>query len=225
MKKYAVIVAGGDGNRAGGSIPKQFQLIDGVPMLWWSVRAFYEEDPATEIIIVMHPGYFDYWEILHSEFPEEDKRINTKIVCGGRSRIESVINGLNSVEASEDSFVAVHDAARPLVSAGIISRGWDAARKNMAAVPVIPETDSIRRLTAHGSETVARKEYVRVQTPQVFESHLLKNAYAQPFLENMTDDASVVEAYGVKVALYEGDSRNIKVTNPEDFKIVEILKK
>ncbi len=223
MKKYAVIVAGGEGNRAGGSVPKQFRLIGGVPMLWWSVRAFHKEDPSTEIIIVMHPGYFDYWDILHSELPEADRLISTKIVCGGRSRTESVANGLNSVVLSEDTYVAVHDAARPLVSVEMISRGWAAAERDEAAIPVIPETDSLRRLTEDGSVAVARRDFVRVQTPQVFECRLLKEAYSQPFADEMTDDASVVEAFGAKIALYEGDSHNIKVTNPEDFRIVEVL--
>ena len=69
MKKYAVIVAGGEGNRAGGSVPKQFQMLGDVPMLWWSVRAFHEEDSSTEIILVLHPGFFDEWDILYSELP------------------------------------------------------------------------------------------------------------------------------------------------------------
>lgn len=223
MKKYAVIVAGGEGNRAGGAIPKQFRLICGIPMLWWSVRAFHSEDPSTEIIIVMHPGFFDEWDIIYAGLPEEDKEISVRIVCGGRSRAESVSHGLMSVETGAGSYVAVHDAARPLVTVDMITRGWDNAREYGAAIPVIPETDTLRKMDKDGSVVVPRKDYVRVQTPQVFESALLKESYAEVSLDEMTDDASVVEACGKKVALFAGDSRNIKVTNPEDFNIAEVL--
>lgn len=223
MKKYAVIVAGGEGNRAGGVIPKQFQLICGIPMLWWSVRAFYLEDSETEIIIVMHPGFFDEWDLIYNNLPEEDKIISPKIVCGGRTRAESVKNGLMSVEYTEDSYVAVHDAARPLVTVNLIRRGWEKALESRAAIPAIPETDTLRKLDGVGSVMVPRKDYVRVQTPQMFKSCLLKEAYSKVPLDDKTDDASVIEAFGENVDLFEGDSTNIKVTNPEDFKIAEVL--
>lgn len=223
MKKYAVIVAGGVGNRAGGSIPKQFQLINGIPMLWWSVRAFHNEDPKIDIIVVMHPGFFELWDIIFKELPEEDRKISVKIVCGGRSRAESVRNGLMSVSAESESLVAVHDAARPLVSIEMIRRGWEAALNHEAAIPVIPETDTLRKLSDDGSMVVPRKDYMRVQTPQVFRSSLLKDAYDSVDLTEMTDDASVIEAFGKSVALFEGDTKNIKVTNPEDFKIANVL--
>lgn len=223
MKKYAVIVAGGEGNRAGGSVPKQFQNIGGVPMLWWSVRAFYAEDPETRIILVLHPGFFDEWDILHGELPEEDRKIPVILSCGGRSRLESVKNGLMSVDEKEESLVAVHDAARPLIDPELVARGWEAALRYKAAVPVVEMTDSIRKLEGDSSKAVARRDYVRVQTPQVFDARLLKEAYSRELTEDMTDDASVAEAAGVKVALYEGSPYNIKVTHPLDFIIAETL--
>lgn len=223
MKKYAVIVAGGVGNRAGGSVPKQFQLIEGIPMLWWSVRAFHEEDPATKIILVLHPGFFDLWDILYSELPEEDRKIDVHISCGGRSRLESVKNGLMSVDRDGDSYVAVHDAARPMVTATLIRNGWDEVVKAKAAIPVMQVTSSIRKLDAEGSVAVPRKDYVEVQTPQFFESKLLIDAYEQPLTEDMTDDASVAEAAGHKIKLFYGYPYNIKVTNNLDIKIAELL--
>lgn len=223
MKKYAVIVAGGEGNRAGGSVPKQFQNIGGVPMLWWSVRAFHAEDPETSIILVLHPGFFDEWDIMHSELPEEDRKIPVILSCGGRSRLESVKNGLLSVNEKEGSLVAVHDAARPLISPELVARGWEAAMRYKAAVPVVEMTDSIRKLEGDSSRAVARRDYVRVQTPQVFDAMLLKDAYSRELTEEMTDDASVAEAAGVKVVLYEGSPYNIKVTHPLDFIIAETL--
>lgn len=192
-------------------------------MLWWSVRAFHREDPSSKIVIVMHPGFFDDWEIMHSELPEEDREIEVKIVCGGRTRCESVMNGLNSVADDEDSYVAVHDAARPLVSVKMISDGWQAAETYKAVIPAVPMDDSIRKIDRDRNWSVPRKEYVKVQTPQVFDAGLLKQAYANVDTSDKTDDASVVEAYGHKVAIYPGSTRNFKVTNPEDIKIASLL--
>lgn len=223
MKKYAVIVAGGDGNRAGGSVPKQFQLIKGIPMLWWSVRAFHEEDPATKIILVLHPGFFDLWDILFSELPEADRSIDVHISCGGRSRLESVKNGLMSVDTDGDSYVAVHDAARPMVTPELIRKGWEEATEKKAAIPVSDVTSSLRRLEDGGSMAVPRKDYVEVQTPQFFGSKLLKDAYELPLTADMTDDASVAEAAGWKIGLFEGLPYNMKVTNNLDIKIAELL--
>lgn len=224
MRKYAIIVAGGEGNRAGGSVPKQFRKICGIPMLWWSVRAFYEADPSTMVILVLHPGFFDDWDILYSELPEEDRRIPVHISCGGRNRLESVRNGLMSVPDGDRALVAVHDAARPLVSASMISEGWQTAAEHQTAVPVTEMTDSLRRVRgAEESEAVPRKEYVKVQTPQVFDASLLKAAYSAPLDDSMTDDASVVERYGKKIRLYSGDPDNFKVTNPSDIAIADLL--
>ena len=225
MRKYAVIVAGGEGRRAGGDLPKQFRKLLGIPLLWWSVRAFHREDPATEISIVIHPGFFYDWDLLYAELPEEDRRIPVRIVCGGATRFHSVTNGVMEIMASEDAMVAVHDAARPMVSPELIARGWERCRLDAAAVPAVPVTDSLRRLDGDGSVAVPRSGFVAVQTPQVFRADILKRACAleerdaAPF----TDDASAVEALGVKVALFEGDPRNIKVTRPFDFDIAALL--
>lgn len=223
MKKYVIIVAGGEGNRAGGSVPKQFQLINGVPMVWWSVRRFHEEDPSTRIILVLHPGYFDYWDTLYAELPDKDKEISVHISCGGRSRLESVKNGLMSVESDQGSYVAVHDAARPLIDTGLIARGWEKAYKNKAAIPVVGMVSSIRKLEGEESIAVSRKDYVEVQTPQFFYSELLKDAYQSELTAEMTDDASVVEAFGARISLFEGLQYNMKVTNNRDIDIAQFL--
>lgn len=223
MKKYAIIVAGGEGNRAGGVVPKQFQLVDGIPMLWWSVRAFHAEDPSTRIILVLHPGFFDEWDLLFADLPESDRKIEVKLVCGGRSRLESVKNGLESVEAEKDVYVAVHDAARPLVDTELIARGWKKAYAEGAAVPVVEMTDSIRKIDGSESRSVPRKDFVKVQTPQVFDATLLKQAYSGELNATMTDDASVVEAFGHRVSLFEGNPDNMKVTNPMDINIATLI--
>lgn len=123
--------------------------------------------------------------------------------------------------------VAVHDAARPMVSPGLIARGWETCRRHAAAVPAVPVTDSLRRLEGGGSVAVPRPEFVTVQTPQVFRADILKNACAQTERDDalFSDDASAVEATGRRVALFEGDPENIKVTRPFDFDIAALLLK
>lgn len=224
-RKYAVILAGGAGLRAGGDVPKQFQMLNGVPVLWWSVRAFHEEDPETRIRIVVHPGFFDLWDILFSELPMGDRAIPVELVCGGRSRLESVRNGIEGIDVVSDGevMIAVHDAARPLLTPSLISRGWEKCRETGAAIPFVPMTDSIRRLLPEGSEALDRNDYVRVQTPQVFNGRILKDAYSGTLLPSMTDDASVVEAAGIKVSLYEGSEFNLKITHPLDIEIASLI--
>ncbi len=224
MKKYAVIVAGGTGSRLGGGLPKQFRQIDGRPMVWWSMKAFKEADSSTNIILVIHPDYVGAWKELYGSMPEEC-RIFHQIVGGGASRTESVINGLSLIPDDSDCFVAVHDAARPLVSPEMISRGWNAVKESGAVVPVIPVTDSLRLITDGESKAVDRSKYVAVQTPQVFDARLLKDVYKKSGGKIFSDDASAVEAAGYKVCLYEGSTDNIKVTNPGDIEATTLRMK
>ncbi len=224
-RKYAVIVAGGSGIRAGGDMPKQFQPLLGRPMLWWSMKAFKAEDSETQLIIVLHPGFFDDWDMLFNELPENE-RFGHEIVCGGRTRAESVANGLLAIPDASDALVAVHDAARPLLSAELIRRGWQACAESAAgAVPAVDGTDSLRMTTPEGSVSVKRSDYVAVQTPQVFPLEKLKACYAAADVLDpiFTDDASITEHSGMETVLYKGEHGNIKVTNPQDFSIAELL--
>lgn len=220
----AIILAGGTGTRAGGPLPKQFQDYRGRRMLWWSVEAFRAFDPDCRIVLVVHPDYLERWDEL---FGSEEKALNLRIekTAGGRSRIESVRNGLhylkeNSEGASEaGQVVFIHDAARPEVSPELISRGCDAVRSGLGAVPAVPVTDSLRKLESGGSKAVDRSKFVAVQTPQVFILEDISQAYDSLVDESgLTDDASVAEKSGVRITLFEGDPANLKVTNPRDFR-------
>lgn len=223
MKKHAIIPAGGEGRRAGGNLPKQFVGLLGIPMLWRSVEAFHREDAETQITVVVHPGFFDDFDILRSELPAELKDIPLRVVAGGRTRGESVKNGLMGIDANRDTIIAVHDAARPLVTPELIRRGWECAALNGAAVPVVAVTDSLRELREEGSEAVDRSRFVAVQTPQVFRGDILVRAYELDERPEFTDDASRVEAIGEKIMLYPGEAENFKVTNPSDFALAETL--
>lgn len=222
MEKYAVIVAGGEGKRYGASLPKQFLEIEGRPLLWWSMKAFHDEDPEVKLRLVLHPGFFDDWDLLFNSLPEGD-RIHHEVICGGRSRTESVKNGIMSIPDSADVLIAVHDAARPAVTPDLIRRGWESALVTGGAVPVLSVTDSLREIEADGSKAVDRSRYVVVQTPQVFRADLLKAAYSMNQDAVFSDDATAFEASGLKVSLFEGLAHNIKVTNPGDLEIAALF--
>ena len=136
-------------------------------------------------------------------------------------------NGLQAVpEGGSDVLIAVHDGVRPFVSSQVIQACFDEAARQGAVVPVLDMVDSVRQLSADGSSmAVDRSRLKLVQTPQTFRADVLKRAYSQDFTELFTDDASVVEASGVSVALVPGNRENIKITTPFDLKIAEALLK
>lgn len=218
MQKYALILAGGTGSRAGGDLPKQFQTIAGKRMVWWSREAFLKADPSFIVIFVVHP---DFISLL-----KDDERADVMITEGGMSRIESVRKGLKYMETlpdfNKESLVFIHDAARPCLSSDIINRGAGSVRPGVGGVPVVPLSDSIRRLSADGSKAVDRKDYVAVQTPQVFLYSDIRRAYDRLGKESgFTDDASVAENIGLSVMTYRGEPYNIKITHPGDFYFAE----
>lgn len=221
MKKFAVIVAGGSGSRMGEGIPKQFRTLNGRPLLWWSLKAFHDEDKDTTLILVLPEAFINLWHDCFESMPEID-RIPHLVAPGGDNRTQSVINGLCVVD-EENSLVAVHDAARPLVTMTMIAEGWKTAETHGAAVPVVPVTDSLREIDGSGSRSVPRSNFVAVQTPQVFKTSLLKEAYNHLSGNSFTDDASAIEDYGHPVTLFEGSPDNMKVTNPNDLEIAAIL--
>lgn len=220
MDKIAIILGGGNGTRAGGPLPKQFQEIAGEEVLVRSVKAFLDSDGATDIYIVVHPEFLAEWEDKAEEL-ERTYGKGVYLVCGGRNRRESVSNALlmmSEMGVAADALVAVHDGARPLVTAKVIKEGWNAAARKGAAVPVVPVTDSLRRKKYNGeSESVNRADYMAVQTPQVFNYDILHNSYAQAGEGAYTDDASIVEGAGYSISTFAGSTENIKITNPGDF--------
>jgi len=218
MKRYAIIVAGGSGTRMHTSVPKQFLPLAGKPVLFYSVEAFYNFDSSNEIIIALPADFFSEWEKLCADY---NFSIPHKLVTGGETRFHSVQNGLQAI--TEKGIIAIHDAARPLVSKDTISRSYEAANKFGAAVPFIPLSDSIRFYNGHESRSLDRTKHVLVQTPQCFRSDVLISAYQTEFQPYFTDDASVVESAGFTVQLTEGNAENIKITTPSDFLIAETL--
>ena len=215
---YALIVAGGKGLRMGTDIPKQFLPIGGKPVLMRTLEAFHAYSQAMQLIVVLPHSQQAYWARLCEEYHFS---LPHRVADGGETRFHSVRNGLAWVETP--GRVGVHDGVRPFVSPEVIARCYALASTEKAVVPVIPVVETVRRLADGGSLTVNREEYRLVQTPQVFDVELLKKAYGQPYSPAFTDDASVVEALGVPVALTEGNRENIKITTPFDLRVAEAL--
>lgn len=218
MQRSTIIVAGGSGKRLGGPVPKQFQTVKGRPLLMWTIEAFHRYDPAMPLIVVLPKEHFDIWRALcmgHRFF------ITHEVVAGGEQRWHSVKAGLEKV--TDNGLVAVHDGVRPLVSTDLIARCFDAADAQAAAIPVVPVVPSIRETTAEGSRALDRSRLLAVQTPQCFHTDLLRKAFEQPYDSSFTDEATLVERLGVKVALVEGEENNIKVTTAFDMRLVEIM--
>lgn len=222
MNRSVIIVAGGSGSRMGTNVPKQFLLLGGRPILMRTIEAFYNFDSAMNIVVVLPADQHDYWQDLCRQY--SFTKIPYQLAEGGATRFHSTLNGLSKVPA--DGVVAVHDGVRPLVSADTLNRCFDAVPANLAVIPAVPINESVRQLNADGgNQSVSRDRYRLVQTPQVFDAQTLHKAFAQPYDELFTDDASVVERMGVKVAIVDGNFENIKITRPIDLVFAEALLK
>ncbi len=218
MKKYAVVVAGGSGVRMNTTLPKQFHLLQGRPVLWYTLTAFLSAFDDLEIILVLPEKYIDEGKKLLAEMTDGQR---VRIQAGGDTRFHSVRNGLQLV--ADPSVVFVHDGVRCLVSAALIQRCYSAAIENGNAIPATVATDSMRLTTIDGNRVIDRTSLYHIQTPQTFQSAQLLGAFRQPWQEHFTDEASVVEASGIAINLVEGERENIKLTTPLDLVIADCL--
>lgn len=216
MERFAILVAGGQGLRMGGDVPKQFLPLGGQPVLMHTIDRFREVFPDMHIIVVLPQGQHDYWHDLCRRHHLEGGFLTAP---GGDTRFHSVLNGLNAIPADvSEGLVGVHDGVRPFVSRDTLRRCYDEAARSGTAVPVVPVVETLRHVSPDGeSMTVPRGDYRLVQTPQVFSLALLRQAYRQPYAPQFTDDASVVEALGERITLVEGNRENIKLTTPADL--------
>lgn len=216
MNKVAVIVAGGSGKRMKSALPKQFMMLKDKPVLYYTLQTFLGAYPDLQIILVLPMEYIDLGkEIIDGYFDEG----RIRIVTGGDSRFHSVKNGLALIE--DESVIFVHDGVRCLVTPQLIHRCYMQALETGSAIPTLISKDSVRIETEEGNEPVDRNKVHLVQTPQTFHSKLLLPAYQIDFKERFTDEATVVEAFGLKVSLVEGEETNIKLTRPVDMFLAE----
>jgi len=226
-KCTAIVLAAGQGKRMGTKVQKQYLEIDGKPVLYYSLHAFEKSEIIDEIILVVGENQSEYCkdEIVSKYGIGKVK----KIVQGGAERYHSVWNGLQEVD--DEGYVFIHDGARPFVDEEILTRAYKDVQKCKACVIGMPVKDTIKLADRDGfvNETPERSLLWMIQTPQVFESGLVKKAYALLMEQKsiqVTDDAMVVEQMlGHKVKLTEGSYENIKITTPEDLDIAEIFVK
>jgi 2-C-methyl-D-erythritol 4-phosphate cytidylyltransferase len=218
MKKYAVIVAGGSGTRMGSNLPKQFILLKDKPVLYYSMKTFLEAYDDLQVILVLPVDYTDMGQEIIDAWFDKDR---IRITAGGDTRFQSVKNGLQLVE--EDSIVFVHDGVRCLLSVDLVRHCYNQSIETGTAIPVVASRDSVRMLTEEGNSAFDREKIMLVQTPQTFHSKILLPAFNIDYKDKFTDEASVVEAYGIKVTLIPGEENNIKITRPVDLMIAEMI--
>ena len=218
MKRHAIIVAGGSGQRMKSPVPKQFLELNQKPVLMHTIEKFYSAASSIHIVVVLPKSHHSVWTTLCDK---HKFNIQHQICEGGSTRFQSVKNGL--VHCKEEGIIAVHDGVRPLIHPDLIQKLYLEAESNGAVIPIYPVLESIRKSDEGGSKALDRSKYYTVQTPQCFSSELLQNAYQQHEKETFTDDASVVEALGKEVHHFKGDRTNIKLTTPEDFIFAEAL--
>ncbi len=209
-----IIVAGGSGSRMGGTLPKQFMFLEGLPVLARTINTFAAALPGAEIVVVLPAQHMDFWKNLAARFEVAAHAVAE----GGDQRFHSVRNGIAALKR-EAELIAVHDGVRPLATAGMIRRTAAAAAQHGAAIPVVEPVDSLRAVEGEGSRIVDRSALRIVQTPQIFRAEVLRRAYETEYRAEFTDDASVAELAGQAVYLSEGERSNIKITTPEDLVI------
>ena len=219
MKKIALIVAAGKGSRMNNDIPKQFLLIKNRPVLYYTLKAFFDSFNDIEIILVLpeeHMGKGQ--EIIDGYFDNSRCRL-----CeGGRTRFHSVQNGLSLIK-NNNAIIFVHDGVRCMVSPKLIHQCYESAVINGNAIPAVASMDTVRLVIASGNKIADRNKVKLIQTPQTFHSKILLPAFKIDYKEAFTDEASVIEAYGIKVHLVEGEKNNIKITTPIDLQLAELL--
>lgn len=220
MKYYAIIVAGGSGNRMQTETPKQFLLLKHLPVLMHAIKAFAQSDTQPKILLVLSRDQQGYWKRLCDEF---NFHIPHEVIDGGEQRFHSVKNAIATIE--DESFVAIHDAVRPLVSKSLIDNCFKAAESQGNVIAAVQSSDSVRMLRDEKTSALKRDEIYLVQTPQTFSLNILKEAYQQDFADHFTDDASVVESIGYGINIIEGERGNIKITYPIDLELAELLLK
>ncbi len=219
MNRYAVIVAGGEGKRMGSVVPKQFLMLAGKPILYHTIKQFLDAYDDLKIILVLPEVHVAAGQEIIDAWFNYDR---ITIAIGGDSRFQSVKNGLALI-TDDDAIIAVHDAVRCLVTKRLITECFDTASNLGTALPVLPCTDSVRILTDGKNEFFPRVNVKLVQTPQVFHSKIIIPAYNIEYKEKFTDEASVVDAFGMQLQLVEGDDENIKITTPKDIILAEFI--
>ncbi len=218
LKRYCIVVAGGRGIRMGEEIPKQFLLLNGKPVLIRTLSAIKEFDSKIIIVLALPANQIGTWEKLCNQHSFSHK---IQVVHGGKTRFHSVKNALDTIP--NEGLVAVHDGVRPLITKDLFERCYNAAEIEGNAIPIISVSESMREITPVGNHQVDRSKYVLIQTPQVFQTPVLKEAFCLPYEESFTDEASMLEKMGMPIKLVSGETNNIKITTKTDLLLAEAI--
>lgn len=218
-KKFVIIMAAGSGTRMGAQMPKQFLELDGKAILQKTIEVFQEACPGISVITVLPQDHISYWR----QYCLDRNFICPQIlVPGGITRFHSVRNALGRVP--DGAVVAVHDGVRPLLSPELVRDVFKAAETQQAVIPVTPCVDTIKvlkskegRLEAVPGAKADRSVLYGAQTPQIFHSEVIKEAYSMAYDTAFTDDASVLEKYGKSLSFVIGERLNIKITTQDDL--------
>lgn len=221
MVYFALITAGGTGQRMDSATPKQFIRIGSKPIIVHTIEKFLKYKSEIEIILTLPSKYFEEWAQIKKEFLPD---LNIKLVKGGETRFDSIKNALSAIQ-KQDGIIAIHDAVRPFVPVEVVKNCFEKAEESGSGIAAIELKDSIREIDQFQSYTRDRSKYRLMQTPQTFELKLIKEAYSHSKIQNFTDDAGVWENAGLKVNLVEGSRFNIKITYPEDIIMAEAILK
>lgn len=216
--EYALIVAGGKGTRIKSHLPKQFLEIAGLPVLMHTLRAFARYSPDIRLILVLPQDDFGLWKDLCNKYAFD---VPHQLQAGGDTRFQSVKKGLELVP--DNTLVCIHDGVRPLVHENLIAASFRLAAIHGSAVAAVRLKESIRIIDQDKTQALDRSRYRVIQTPQTFQSSLIKKAYQIKEDPSLTDDASVVERAGHAISLFEGSYENVKITTTEDLVIAETL--
>ena len=225
MQVFAILPAAGLGTRMAGPQPKQFLSLDGIPILIHSLRAFAAVQRVTAIYVAVRKPEMERVQAQVSEYGFADR---VHVVEGGDTRQESVVHALDALPAQPDDVVLIHDAVRPLIDPATIDRTIDAVVEHGSAIVGLPAIDTIKQVerTAHGAiitSTIPREFVVLAQTPQGFRFGLLHKAMTEAMADGFvgTDEASVIERAGHRVAVVHGSQVNLKITQPGDLELAE----
>lgn len=216
MKKVALIVAAGKGSRMNSETPKQFLILKQKPLLYYTIQSFLDAYNDIEIVLVLPEEHISNGQEIIDGYFDNSK---IRVCAGGRTRFHSVQKGLALIH--EESIIFVHDGVRCLVTPELIRRSYESALENGTAIPVISCNDSVRIIDGPTSNIVDRNSIKLVQTPQTFHSKILLPAYNIDYKDQFTDEAAVIEAFGLKVHLIEGEKSNIKITTEIDLFLAE----
>ncbi len=216
MKAAAIIVAAGAGRRFGSPVPKQFLKLEGKPVFSWSIEAFRGVRDICQIILVVPPD-------MPGSLKSVPRKYGCVLVPGGSERYDSVRAGLTCLDPAVE-YVAIHDAARPLITPELIRKALNAARDKGASVVAVAARDTIKesRRGTFVSRTIPRSTVWLAQTPQTFRRDIITAAYKRRFPAGITDDAQAVEHAGRKVAVVPGSYHNIKITEPADMAVARL---